>query len=63
MTWKELIEKLNSFDDEFLELDALVWIQGCDVRLEGEYKVSGVTSEYPYEPASADNKLSLDIEL
>lgn len=63
MTWREIFEKLNSFGDEALDLDATVWIDGCDLRLEGEYKVSGITPEYPYEPVSADNKPSLDIVL
>lgn len=63
MTWRELIESLKSYPDEVLDLDAKVWIDGCDVRLEGEYEVSGVTLEYPYEPASADNAPSMDIRL
>lgn len=63
MTWRELIKMLNKLDDEALDLDAKVWIDGCDVRLEGEYKISGATPSYPFEPVSADNALSLDIEL
>lgn len=40
MTWRELLEVLSSFDDEYLDLDAQVWLGDHDLYLEDYYKVT-----------------------
>lgn len=61
MTWRELINKLKSYPDSVLDMEAYVWLH-CDVEYhDGQVPVIDVS---PYDsdlPVSGDNELSISL--